>query len=80
MASNEPTVMAPEIARCPPTPYAIAVAIEATERIETKKIRLSRAISIPISATRLALLLKPRLSAPLFPYRRTRSAPETLKR
>ena len=60
MANKVPTVIDSLIARCPPTPYATAVATAAIDVRDIKNIRLSSAIEIPMSATRLAL--EPKLS------------------
>lgn len=56
IASNVPTVKSPLMARCPPTPYATAVATAAIEVSAIKKIRFNMAIEIPISATLRALV------------------------
>ena len=80
IASNVPTVTPPLIARCPPIPYAKAVAIAATLVSAMKKRRLSIAILIPISATRRARLLKYSRSRSGSPYKATSIAPETLNR
>ena len=56
IASNVPTVKSPLMARCPPTPYATAVATAAMEVSAIKKIRFNMAIEIPISATLRALV------------------------
>ena len=80
MAIRPPTVMLPEIDRWPPTPYAIAVATDATETKAIKKKVLSIAILMPISATLRALFRNNAASFLGFPYSFTSSAPETLNR
>ena len=57
IAIKLPTVIEPLIARCPPIPYAKAVAIAATLIKAIKKNVLSMAIDIPISATLRARFL-----------------------
>ena len=80
IASKVPTVSSSLIAKCPPIPYATAVATAAIEVKAIKKIRFNIAIDIPISATRLAFKAKSSFSFLASPYRETNNAPETLNR
>ncbi len=62
IAIKLPTVIVPAIAKCPPTPYANAVAIDATEISAMKKKVFNIAMLMPMSATLRALLRKFRAS------------------